>query len=98
MARARRESSLPELVRDALHAVKQVEAKVAEVAAIAAKIDITEAVEGEITVPDIARELGITPPRARAILRKHGMTSLDGRWPTVRRGSPQHAKLIEMLS
>jgi hypothetical protein len=97
MGRTRRNSSLPELVAGALAAVKEVEAKVKEVQDIASKIDVTELTGDEITVPDIARELGIAPPRARAILRKHGMSSLDGRWPTVVRGSAEHAKLMQLL-
>lgn len=52
----------------------------------------------ELTVSDVAREVGIEPKVARQRLRKDGTRAPDGRWPTVRRNSPEHAALRKTLA
>lgn len=51
-----------------------------------------------LTVGDVARELGIDPKRARARLRASGQSAVEGRWPKVKRQSPEHDALIAALS
>lgn len=51
-----------------------------------------------LTVGDVARELGVDPKRARARLRASGKSAVEGRWPKVRRGTPEHDALIAALS
>lgn len=53
--------------------------------------------EGEMSVSDVARECGIEPKVARARLRKDGTRAPDGRWPTVIKGSPEHARLVALF-
>jgi hypothetical protein len=53
--------------------------------------------EGEMSVSDVARECGIEPKVARARLRKDGTRAPDGRWPTVVKGSPEHARLVALF-
>jgi hypothetical protein len=48
----------------------------------------------ELTVADVARELGVDPKKARAALRAAGMKATKGRWPAFRRGSVQHRKVL----
>lgn len=51
----------------------------------------------ELTVSDVAKEVGIEPKVARQRLRKDGTRAVDGRWPTVTRGSKEHAALKAKL-
>lgn len=52
----------------------------------------------EMSVSDVARECGIEPKVARARLRKDGTRAPDGRWPTVVRGSDEHARLVALFT
>ncbi len=51
-----------------------------------------------LTVSVVAREVGIDPKAARAVLRAAGRTAKDGRWPTVERGSAEHVALKLILA
>lgn len=52
----------------------------------------------QLTVGDVARELGLDPKRARARLRASGASAVEGRWPKVQRGSKEHDALVATLS
>jgi hypothetical protein len=54
----------------------------------------TKKKEEMLTVSGVAREHGVDPKVARAALRAAGMKSKDGRWPTFRRGSLTHRKVL----
>jgi hypothetical protein len=51
----------------------------------------------ELTVSDVARELGVEPKAARAKLRRSKGKATDGRWPAVKRDSEEHKALIVLL-
>src|SRR5262249_29747026 len=51
----------------------------------------------DLTVAEIARQLGLSPKTARATLRRAGMKAVDGRWPTVKLNSDEHVNLIALL-
>lgn len=52
----------------------------------------------ELSVSDVASECGVDPKRARARLRAAGKTAIEGRWPTVKRGSKEHDELVGILN
>jgi hypothetical protein len=47
-----------------------------------------------LTVVDVAREHGVDPKVARGSLRAAGMKAKDGRWPSFRRGSTMHRRVL----
>lgn len=51
---------------------------------------------GFATISDIARELHISPFRARAALRRQGMKPETGRWKLLR-GTPEYAYIRKLL-
>lgn len=65
----------------------------AELDASVAKPAKKEVDKDMMTVGDVAREIGVDPKRARARLRALDKAAVEGRWPKVRRGSPEHEQL-----
>jgi hypothetical protein len=48
----------------------------------------------QLTVADVARELGVDPKKARAALRATGMRASKGKWPAFRRGGQLHRQVL----
>lgn len=92
-SRAKLEEAIAKLTPAETPAPKAKKAKKAKVA----KADAPTKSSDDLSVADIARELGINPKVARAKLRRHKMQSADGRWPTVRRNSKDYKKIVDVL-
>lgn len=52
----------------------------------------------DLSVADVARELGLNPKVVRAKLRRHNIRAKDGRHARVMRGSPDHVNLLAILA
>jgi DNA repair ATPase RecN len=53
--------------------------------------------DNQLTVVDIAIEIGMNPKVARAKLRRANLHSNEGRWPTYKKGSAEHKDIIALL-
>jgi hypothetical protein len=62
---------------------------------LAAKI--AELGGAELTIADIAAELKMTPKVVRGTLRRKGLKAVDGHWPTVKRGTGKHCRIVNLL-
>lgn len=51
----------------------------------------------ELSVADVAREMGINPKVARAKLRRHNIRAKDGRHARVMRDTPAYTALVALL-
>lgn len=51
----------------------------------------------ELSVAEVAREMGINPKVARAKLRRHNIRAKDGRHARVMRDTPAYAALVALL-
>lgn len=52
----------------------------------------------DLSVADVAREMGINPKVARAKLRRHNIRAKDGRHARVMRDTPAYHALVAMLA
>lgn len=64
----------------------------------AAKPDKPAKDPNALSVSDIARELGVDPKRARARLRAANLGAVEGRWPTVTRGTPMFVEWSAIIN
>jgi hypothetical protein len=75
--------------------------KQAEIKARKTKVDTIEKrktkADNELTVVDVAKKIGMDPKVARAKLRRKGLKSNEGRWPTFIDGSKEYKEVVEML-
>lgn len=53
--------------------------------------------DNELTVAEVAVDCGVDPKVARAKLRRAEYKAVDGRWPTMIKGSKEHKELVEFL-
>ena len=55
------------------------------------------AINGTLSVVQIAGELSINPKVARARLRRKGLVATNGRWVSVKRDSAEHKAIVATL-
>lgn len=54
--------------------------------------------QGEyLTISQIAASISMDPKVARAKLRRKGMGANEGRWPTFKKDSDEHADIVKLL-
>lgn len=56
-----------------------------------------EEVDNNLTIVQIATDIGMDPKVARAKLRRKGYKSNEGRWAKIERDSKEHKEIVEIL-
>lgn len=51
----------------------------------------------ELTIADIAREVGVTPKAARGKLRRLGRHKPGTKWPTYKRGTKEFESIVSSI-
>ncbi len=51
-----------------------------------------------ISIAALSRELGVDPKKARARMRKHGMSAEGKHYPDLIIGSKQHTEISELIA